>query len=326
MKYTNKANIDLSIAVWLAHDTYKHVLDPYHISATTLIKSLKQIILSHRVKPEDITYDIINNVNSSMGTAFHDAIERAWIHNYVDSLFALGIPEHIIHKIVLNPDEPEKNYLDNSIFVYTEKRTNRKIGKWTISGEFDFLMEGHLTDFKSTSVWGYIFDSNAKKYSQQGSIYKWLNPNIIKDDNMTIVYLFTDWSRSAQAKKSDYPVNRVLSKQYPLESVEATDNWVKNKLNLLEKFMNLPEEDLPPCTDEDLWRKPSIWQYFKNPQGKRATKNCDSYAEAYDRYLTDGSVGIIKEKKSEVKGCEYCNAFSVCKQKDEYILDGSLVI
>jgi hypothetical protein len=49
-KYTNNTGIGLSMAVYLATDNYDHNHDPRTISATTLIKSTKQIILGERVR------------------------------------------------------------------------------------------------------------------------------------------------------------------------------------------------------------------------------------------------------------------------------------
>ena len=43
---TNNTNLPLSIAVWLACDDYDYNNDPYTISATTLLKPLKQIYSS----------------------------------------------------------------------------------------------------------------------------------------------------------------------------------------------------------------------------------------------------------------------------------------
>ena len=46
-KYLNNSNVPLSLAVFLATDNYDHESDT--ISATTLIKPLRQIILAARV-------------------------------------------------------------------------------------------------------------------------------------------------------------------------------------------------------------------------------------------------------------------------------------
>ncbi len=82
---------------------------------------------------------------------------------------------------------------------------------------------------------------------------------------------------------------------------------------------------MPPCSDDDLWRKDPVFKYYKNPNSTaRSTKNFDTFAEAHARLAEDGFVGKVVEVKGEVVACKYCNAFAVCKQKDTYIADGSL--
>ena len=45
----NDANIPLYLAAWLANDEYDYVSDPKYISATSLMKPIKELILSGRV-------------------------------------------------------------------------------------------------------------------------------------------------------------------------------------------------------------------------------------------------------------------------------------
>ncbi len=80
MKYTNNTGINLSLAMWLATDTYDHCDDPMQISATTLLKPVKVIVLSRRLAKSGVTKeaDLSTMVPSRLGTAIHDAIERAW--------------------------------------------------------------------------------------------------------------------------------------------------------------------------------------------------------------------------------------------------------
>lgn len=90
VKYTNSSGIPLSVGVWLATDTYQYPPDDgkKYISATTLLKSTRQIILSNRIpKGAEATVDIASKVASRYGTAIHDSmrclgritINRLWI-------------------------------------------------------------------------------------------------------------------------------------------------------------------------------------------------------------------------------------------------------
>ena len=58
-----------------------------------------------------------------------------------------------------------------------------------------FVAEGKVQDFKSTSVYTYLNQTNKDKYILQGSIYRWLNEDTITRDTMDIHFIFTDWNK-----------------------------------------------------------------------------------------------------------------------------------
>ena len=188
-------------------------------------------------------------------------------------------------------------------------------------------MNGRLSDYKSTSVYSVIFGSNDQKYVLQGSIYRWLSPDIITDDHMDIEFIFTDWSKAKALQQKDYPQNRVMTKTYPLMSLEATEQWLITKLKEIHTYHNADQETLPECTDEELWATPTVFKYYKNPSKlDRSTKNFDTLDAANARLASEGSVGIINEVKGQVKACTYCNALNVCNQAKQLIMQGRLLV
>lgn len=318
MNYTNTSNIPLPLAVFLATDHYDYV--PGVISATSLLKPVRQLILADRLSSEDNLVELSDMVSSRMGTAIHTAIEQAWL-NPTKALKSLGYSDDIIQRIKVNPETVE----ENDIPVYMEKRSFKKVGNHTISGKFDFVAEGKVHDFKSTSVYGYLNQSNASKYILQGSLYRWLNPDIITKDEMLIHYIFTDWSKAESLRNSNYPKARVHSQKYNLLGLDEIEQFVKDKLELYDSMKHQQEKDIPYCTDEELWRKPTVWKYYKNANATRATKNFDNPSEAYALQQTNG-VGEVREVKGTVSACKYCPAFLLCSQKDELINSGDLIL
>lgn len=318
MNYTNTSNIPLPLAVFLATDHYDYV--PGVISATSLLKPVRQLILADRLSSEDNLVELSDMVSSRMGTAIHTAIEQAWL-NPTKALKSLGYSDDIIQRIKVNPTTVE----ENDIPVYMEKRSFKKVGNHTISGKFDFVAEGKVHDFKSTSVYGYLNQSNASKYILQGSLYRWLNPDIITKDEMLIHYIFTDWSKAESLRNSNYPKARVHSQKYNLLGLDEIEQFVKDKLELYDSMKHQQEKDIPYCTDEELWRKPTVWKYYKNANATRATKNFDNPSEAYALQQTSG-VGEVREVKGTVSACKYCPAFLLCSQKDELINSGDLIL
>ena len=324
-KYCNVSAVPLSLAVFLATDSYDHNDDPYTISATSLIKPTRQLILAGRVPTSEAVVDLENMMASRMGSAIHDAIERSWKDNYTTAMGHLGYPPGVVRRIRINPEDSQLQ--DGIIPIYLEQRAEKKVGKWTVTGKYDFIGDGRVEDFKSTSAYTWIHHTNDEKHAWQGSIYRWLNPTIITRDEMAIQYIFTDWSRAKAMQDPKYPAKRSMQRLLELKSIPETDSFVKRKLNEIEAYWDAPEEEIPPCTDEELWRSEPVWKYYKNPaKMARSTKNFDSKQDAYLRLAEDGNVGIVVEQPGQVTACKYCAAFSACSQKDALIAKGDLTL
>lgn len=327
-QYANVGNVPLALAVFLASDYYDHSSDPDEISATTLLKPLRQIILPSRLAPGEGLPDLGGMMNNRMGAAIHDGIEKAWTTNHVRAMQALGYPQRVIERVVINP--PVDTDLTDLIPIYLEQRLKRRLGKWVITGKFDFIGEGRVADFKSTSVWTFKNQVNSTKYTQQGSIYRWLDSKKITQDEMDIHYIFTDWKAGMQRADPGYPPNRFHRQVFPLLSLNETEAFIKRKLALIEQFWDAPEEEIPACDDEELWRSEPVFKYYKNPDnatkpGSRSTKNFDTLHDARVRQVEDGNVGAIKEVLGQVTACKYCPGFGACTQKDDLIASGDLV-
>ena len=326
-KYTNNTGIGLSMAVYLATDNYDHNHDPRTISATTLIKSTKQIILGERVRIAESAPlpDLSSKIKSQGGTALHTAVEEAWLKNYRGAMVDLGYPDKVIDKMLINPTPEELKARPDAIPVYMEIRSFKIVNGWTVTGKFDFVIEGKLEDIKRTGTFTFVNKTNDNKYIQQGSIYKWLNPDIITGDFITIQFDFTDWKAYEQQRNpTNYPKHPMLGYRLPLATISQTQTFVETKTAELNKFWDSPESDMPACTKEDLWMKDSTYKYYKNPtkMGK-STKNFigkNASGEAYGRLAADGNVGVVVEIKPAATACGYCSAYSLCKQKDNYII------
>lgn len=320
-RYLNNGNVPLSVAVWLATDEYDYV--PNTLSATSFLKPTRQLILSRRLPEELAMIDVMSLVKSRMGTAIHNGIEQAWLNGKDKALLALGHPERIVNQVVVNPNPDDVT--EDQITVYMEHRSHRELAGHKVSGKFDFVAEGRLEDFKSTGVFTWVNNTKDDDYIMQMSIYKWLNPKIITEDDMRINFIFWDWQAFRAKTDKNYPEQPIMTRSYPLLSEQETETFMKNKLREIEHYKDQPEEKLPLCTDKELWRKEPVWKYYKNPKSMgRSTKNFDNKQEAYSRLAKDKGVGTVVEIPGEVVACKYCSAFPICSQKDALIADGSL--
>ena len=324
--YSNVSEVPLALAVFLASDNYDHNNDPDTISATTLLKPLRQIILPSRIAPGDGLVNLADMMANRMGAAIHDGIEKAWTTNYVKAMQALGLPQHVIDKVVINPEKEHLVY--DMIPIYLEQRLSRKFGKWTVTGKFDFIGEGMVQDFKSTSVWTYKNQVNANKYIEQGSLYRWLDPEKITQDTMKIHYIFTDWKSNMQKSDPSYPPRRFHTQAFQLMNLKDTEYFIRKKLMLIDQYWDAPEEEIPLCNDEELWRSEPRFKYYKSGDvnSKRSTKNFDSAQDAAIYMATNGGSGAIKEVPGQVTACKYCPAFQACTQKNDLINSGDLLM
>jgi hypothetical protein len=326
MKFTNEHKIGLSSAVFLAHDTYDYDARTNAISATGLLKPVRQAVLSKRVEANTLTMDISQLAASSFGTAVHDGVENAWSHgNHILAMRKLGYAEQIIQRVIVNPKPDQLK--EDSIPVYMEQRAEKEVDGVMVTGKFDFVGDGMLEDHKTTGVFTFMKKTNDEKYRLQGSIYRWLNQDIITSDRMLINYTFTDWSklRSMIEKNKGYPPHKMMSVAFTLMSLGETELWIKSKVRDLKDNIKKTESTLPLCTQEELWQDPTIYKYYKNPKSKlRSTKNFDTFAEAQQRLLKEGSIGVIDIVPGKAKACLYCNAAPICSQAKQMVIDGQL--
>lgn len=327
--YDNASQVPLALAVFLASDSYDYNDDPYTISATTLLKPIRQIILPQRMPKEAGLLDLAQQMSNRIGAAVHDAIERSWLHNYASSMAKLGYPKKIIDRVRINPSEDQLKADPSIIPIYLENRLERKEGKWIVTGKYDFIGEGQVEDFKTASVFSYKNQVNYDKQTKQLSIYRWLKPTLITKDTGRIHHIFTDWKAGMVKTDPRYPPTQFHTQSLQLIPEKEMGDWIRNKLNLIEQHQDTPEPDLPRCTEEDLWRSDPVFKYYKNGDTTvaRSTKNFDNRPAAMLYMSNEGKgAGAIKEVPGEVKACKYCHAFAGCTQKDEYIASGDLVL
>jgi hypothetical protein len=323
MKVTNNSDISLALAVWILHDEYDYVNDANYISATKLMRPIRHLVLPDRIPAaQRQAPDVDEFIASALGKSLHDSIEKAWTHGYARALKLMGYPDDVIAHVRINPEKPEPG----TIPIYLEQRAKREVVvngvTYIVGGKYDMVMEGIVMDNKSTTSYTWLYGGKDGDYRLQGSIYKWLNPDKITEDFIRINFIFTDWSAMAARQNPAYPQKRVQHKDIPLLSVEETEQWIKWKLTQVQKYSNAPENQIPECTDEELWRSDPKFKYYADPTktAGKSTKNFDTLVEANQFWRVDkAGKGIVITVPGEVKRCGYCDAYDACTQKNRYL-------
>jgi hypothetical protein len=322
--FQNKTNIDLALAVWLADPSgYDLNQEEYTISATTLQKPLRAIVLGARAMKQG-TVDLVDLVRSRLGTAVHSAAEESWKSKSLpDVLHSLGVPKEDLGLYRVNPTTPKTS--KDQVDVFLENRVQKKIAGFTISGKYDFVINGQLKDIKSTSTFAYIKGGNERDYQLQGSIYRWLNPELITEDYVHLLYLFTDWKEYLTLSDPKYPKHPIVTKKIPLLSLYETEMYIRDRLEAITVAMGLPEDQLPECSSEELWQTPTKYAVYLGLTTNRATRVFDTHQEAlaYGIKKKRPDAKII-ERPGKVKRCRYCSARPICTQSEKLELQGLL--
>ena len=285
MKFGNRYNLPSVVVQWASADDYDYVPDV--LSATTLLKPTRTIVLEKR-HYDEIEIDVSDRIPIRLGDAIHDSFEKVPMPN-----------------------------------VEKEMRLFAKVSGKQISGKFDMLIkqdDGHkLVDLKSTSVWTWIYGSRREDYLKQLSIYRYLAEENGYDvlDVASVIYLFTDWSRSKTKQGGNYPQIRIVVEDIELMSIDDTKRFIESRLKEFNKFMDKAEEELPPCSREDLWQKDDEWAVMRQGR-KSALKLYDNPEDAEARVKEEGELlHWVDHRPGKVNRCNYCNVNKWCSQFKE---------
>ena len=106
----------------------------------------------------------------------------------------------------------------------------------------------------------------------------------------------------------------------------------KNRLVEIKNSLELPQEALPECTDEDLWvrKQNEKYKYYKDPnKTDRASKvfGYDKYENPENAAMThqaEQGVGIVKHFPAMAVRCRYCSVQPICSQSASMLMEGRL--
>ena len=290
MKYTNKRNFPDFVFEWLTADYYDY--DQNALSATTLMQPPRAYALKKQ-NWENLEIDVEDLIASRYGTAIHDSVEKV-----------------------------------NLTGCKQEERLKKAVKNKIISGKYDILKEisdkrWQLIDVKSTSVWTIIYGSRDEDYITQLSIYRWLavqnNYQVIQKGKIWLI--FTDWSAKKAKEDPEYPQTRIMVKEVDLWGDEETLKYIGKQMDLLEKTAAMEQNDMPKCTNEELWASGESWAVMKDG-GKRAIKVHKTEKAALEHKDTMDPTYHIEHRPGKVARCKYCMARKFCNQYQELIEEG----
>lgn len=270
MKVTNTLGLP-EVLVKVASNQRKPKLGS--ISCTELIDSplIRKLKLQHW---DALEVDVSETIKSMLGTALHAHIEKH-----------AGIEE-------------------------AEVSLEKEFHNWLVTGTSDYMKNGVLSDWKTTSVWSVILnDSWIKKVEQQLQVYAWLwNQRGTQVRDLECVAIFTDWRRSEALRNENYPRQNIMSIHFDVWPAEKTEQYIAERLD----YHN---DENYVCSLEERWARPEQFAVMKEGR-KTAVRVFDNQLDAVNLVMDLGRGHKVEHRLGEHVRCqEYCPVRNVCKSR-----------
>lgn len=360
MKFTNKKGLNEAFTKAMgAKGWYGGEGEERYASATELVSPLKPFLLKKR-HYDEIEEDFSERIFMLLGSAVHSILEKANDIPVIDNMKSnvAKFFEHLSDKKIDADADLTTTFIkylmvgangsdtviNNNVFneflkrqlrvltdsrYITEKRLKVKIGDYTVSGGFDLYDKETRTieDYKTLPVWAYIYrnqeGSRIREFTEQLNIYKlFMELNGYKVDRLQVNMVFRDYQKSKAAIDDTYP-DPVETIELEMWDNDTIKGFILEKLNEIERYMHVADDDIPVCSALERWEGKSQWQVFKNAN-KRSTKNFYSYYDAknFIAELNDfKNKYTINELKGKPKRClSYCSVNKWCNFYQNYIM------
>ncbi len=282
MNLTNAMNLPKPFVDAVTND---HQFIEKRYGVTDLTKSVREVILRRRHDAE-ITTDVSTMVWAIFGTAVHHILEQS--------------------------EESTTQLKENKIVVDLPNG-------YQLSGIFDLYDDatGTVTDYKTASVWK-VKVGDSEDWRKQTLIYCWMLRKIGFDAKRgEIVALLKDHSK-AKAKVGEHPALPVwqIGWDFTAEDFAWAEQFIADKFAEIERCEQLPDDELPMCTEEERWTRGSKYAVMKKGL-KRAKKLFDGEDEAtaYAEHLGETEKGefyVEHRPGTDPKCVDYCSACEFC--------------
>lgn len=277
MKWTNRLNLPEPLASAIRNDSYDKTGD---VSVTGLIKPHQMRELERR-HDDEIVEDVSDHLWRLLGQAVHTILERADTRNHLP-----------------------------------EERLIVKVSDVMISGKPDLLdPNGVLSDYKVPSVWSFILGEKPE-WEAQVNAYRWLyHKHGFEIKKLQIVAILRDWT-SSKADEDGYPPAAFQQLEVPLWPIEKAESFVRQRVEEYKTCQGVSAEDLPPCTPEERWEKPTKWAVMKEGR-KRAVNGGVLATQAQAELFLEacGPKHFIELRPGESTRCErFCRVKQWCHQ------------
>jgi hypothetical protein len=259
---------------------------PGRLSATTLLMNPKQILLTFR-HWEKLEEDVNERIWALFGTAMHNLLEHE------------------------GKDE------------FTEEFMSHEFDGVTITGRIDNynMNTGDITDYKSCSVYK-ILNKDFLDWRRQGLIYAWLlHKNGFMVKTCRFIAIMKDHSLRKARHNPSYPELPIYVHEFPVTefALEEIEVFIKSKIENYKRYLDVADDDIPPCTPEERWERPTKYA-VKKAGNKRAYKLLDTLEEAEKVSMDMGNGYSVEHRPGESIRCmDYCSCCEFCNYYRENV-------
>ena len=285
MQITNKQNLPEGIV--RAVDTEPHNKSDKELSATQLLKGTKETILE-RKHWDDLTDDAANRIWAVFGTAVHSVLETEGDNDFTECQFEVP--------------------MDNGL---------------KITGRIDNydMKTGTITDYKTASVYK-ILVGDFEDWKIQGIIYAWLLANNgFKVSKARFIAILKDHSKSKAKFDSSYPQSPIVIYEFPITMADLSEakNYIEARLDSYVKYLNKPDDEIPPCTDKERWASETVYAVMKTGN-KKSVKNFTNLIEANQMAAEKGAGHYVQERPGVSRKCaDYCLCRDYCNFYNSFV-------
>jgi len=274
MIITNKYNLPQTLVDAVTFSD-KHWQGDY--SVTGLPKGAKQVWLTKR-HDKKIKVDASERLWALFGTAIHYVLDKGEDRN-----------------------------------VLKEERLEVMIAGKKVTGMADHFDGKIISDWKFTSAWSVIYESSYPDYERQLNCYAFMYGLAgFEVEKIQACLLLKDWSKRKAEEDPNYP--RCQMKVVPLKLWTAVEqrHYIEDRIKELEKYKDVPDDEIPECNPEQRWHKDDKWAVMKG-KNKRASRVLNSEADA-EKYMemNEGDFSIVFRPGIDTKCIDYCACNIFC--------------
>ena len=213
-------------------------------------------------------------------------------------------------------------------FLVESKFWERVEGR-KITGKLDCYdaLTKTLYDFKVTSTFKAIF-GDYTDWEIQLNAYAWfLKMNNFEVERIHIVCIHPAWNKFEMMRDPKYPRKQIHEIPLRVWPFEEQEEFIKARVRAMRDSETAPDDELPECTDKDMWVKVTKVAIME-PGKKKATRLADSEEDAleYIRWREEQGKPIkdytLDKREGERTRClNYCRVSEFCNQHMEYLME-----